>query len=113
MTELPPPPLLPDCPPHEVTQDSPFKGHDNNPISHPPDEGFDDWSPADTARIVAMFGCNNEQLKSCFIAALALVWGVNKMYPAQLDAVYRLLHPLHPNHLAVIQQTGAGKTHIL
>ncbi len=35
------------------------------------------------------------------------------MYPAQLDAVYRLLHPLRPNHLAVIQQTGAGKTHIL
>ena len=35
------------------------------------------------------------------------------MYSAQLDAVYRLLHPVHPNHLAVIQQTGAGKTHIL
>jgi superfamily II DNA helicase RecQ len=35
------------------------------------------------------------------------------MYPAQLDAVYRLLHPVRPNHLAVIQRTGAGKTHIL
>ena len=35
------------------------------------------------------------------------------MYPAQLDAVYRLLHPVRPNHLAVIQQTVAGKTHIL
>ena len=35
------------------------------------------------------------------------------MYPAQLEAVYCLLHPLHPNHLAVIQRTGAGKTHIL
>ena len=35
------------------------------------------------------------------------------MYPAQLDAVYRLLHPVHPNHLAVIQRIGAGKTNIL
>jgi hypothetical protein len=35
------------------------------------------------------------------------------MYPTQLDAVYRRLHPVRPNHLAVIQQTGAGKTHIL
>jgi len=35
------------------------------------------------------------------------------MYPAQLDAVYCLLHPMRPNHLAVIQRTGAGKTHIL
>ena len=35
------------------------------------------------------------------------------MYPAQLDAVYRLLHPVRPSHLAVIQRTGAGKTHIL
>jgi len=35
------------------------------------------------------------------------------MYPAQLDAVYCLLHPVHPNHLAVFQRTGADKTHIL
>ena len=35
------------------------------------------------------------------------------MYPAQLDAVYRLLHPVRSNHLTVIQRTGAGKTHIL
>jgi superfamily II DNA helicase RecQ len=35
------------------------------------------------------------------------------MFPAQLDTVYRLLHPVHPDHLAVIQRTGAGKTHIL
>ncbi len=35
------------------------------------------------------------------------------MYPAQLDAVYPLRHPMRPNHLAMIQRTGAGKTHIL
>ena len=34
------------------------------------------------------------------------------MFPAQLDAIYCLLHPVLPNHLAVIQQTGAGKMHI-
>ena len=59
MTEPPPPrPRSPDYAPHEVTQDPPFEGHDNDPISHPPDEGFDDWSPADTtAQIVAMCVC--------------------------------------------------------
>jgi hypothetical protein len=60
-----------------------------------------------------MSGCDDDRLKSCIIAASASVWNVHEMYPAQLDAVYRLLHPLRPNHLAVIQQTGAGKTHIL
>ena len=35
------------------------------------------------------------------------------MFPAQLDAIYRLLHHLLPDHLAVIQPTGASKTHIL
>ena len=60
-----------------------------------------------------MSGCNNDRLKSCIIAASASVWSVHEVYPAQLDAVYRLLHPVHLNHLAVIQQTGAGKTHIL
>ena len=113
MTKPPPPPRSPDYTPHEVTQDSPFEGHDNDPVSHPPDEGFDDWSQADTAQIVAMSVCNDERLKSCIIAAFALVWSVNEMYLAQLDVVYHLLHPLHPNHLAVIQQTGVGKTHIL
>ncbi len=60
-----------------------------------------------------MSGCDDEQLKSCIIATSASVWSVNEMYPAQLDVVYPLLHPLHPNHLAMIQRTGAGKTHIL
>jgi hypothetical protein len=35
------------------------------------------------------------------------------MFPAQLAAVYCRLHPMHPDHLAVIQQMGARKTHIL
>jgi hypothetical protein len=60
-----------------------------------------------------MYGCDDDRLKSCIIAASASVWSVHEMYPAQLDAVYRLLHPVRPNHLAVIQGTGAGKTHIL
>ena len=60
-----------------------------------------------------MSRCDDDRLKSCIIAASALVWSVHEMYPAQLDAVYRLLHPVRPNHLAVIQGTGAGKTHIL
>ncbi len=113
MTEPPPPPLLPDCAPHEVTQDSPIQGDDNDPLSHLPDNGYDDSSPTDTARIVAMSRCDDDCLKVCTIATSASVWGIQDIFPAQLDAVYRLLHPMHPNHLAVIQRTGAGKRHIL
>jgi superfamily II DNA helicase RecQ len=68
---------------------------------------------ADTELIVAMTGCDEDRLKSCIVAASASVWGVQEMYPAQHDAIYHLLHPVRPNHLAVIQRTGAGKTHIL
>jgi len=99
-------------PPHEVTQDIPLQGDDNDPLSHLPDGGFDNWSTTDTARIVAMTWCDNNRLKSCIVAASASVWGVEDIFPAQLDAVYRLLHPVLPNHLAVIQQTGTGKMHI-
>jgi superfamily II DNA helicase RecQ len=60
-----------------------------------------------------MSGCDDDQLKSCIIAASALVWIVHEMYPVQLNTVYHLLHPVRPNHLTVIQRTGAGKTHIL
>jgi hypothetical protein len=35
------------------------------------------------------------------------------MFPTQINAVFCLLHPMKPNHLAVIEQTVAGKTHIL
>jgi hypothetical protein len=35
------------------------------------------------------------------------------MFPTQVNACYCLLHPHHPDHLAVIHRTGAGKTHIL
>jgi hypothetical protein len=107
------PPRSPDCAPHEITQDNPLQGYEDNALSHPPDEGFDDWSPADTERFVVMSGCDDDWLKSCIIAASASVWSVHEMYPTQLDAVYRLLHPVQRNHLAVIWRTGTGKTHIL
>jgi hypothetical protein len=79
----------------------------------PPDVGFDDWTAADTERIVAMSGCSDDRLRACIVAASSSVWGVREMYPTQIDAVYRLLHPLRTNYLAVIQRTGAGKTHIV
>ena len=94
---------MPDCAPHEVTQDNPLQGCEDDALSHLLDKGFDNWSPADTERFVAMSGCDNDRLKSCIIAASASVWIVHEMYPAQLDAVYRLLHPVRPNHLADIQ----------
>jgi hypothetical protein len=60
-----------------------------------------------------MSGCDNNHLRACIVAASASVWGIREMFLAQLNTVFCLLHPILPNHLAVIQQTGAGKTHIL
>jgi hypothetical protein len=87
----------------------------NEPPSSPvpPDVGFDDWTAADTEKIVAVSGCSDNWLRACIIAASFSVWGVREMYPMQIDAIYRLLHPLRTNYLAVIQCTGAGKTHIV
>ncbi len=61
---------------------------------------------------VAAPSCNNVRLRQCILAALALVWAMPYMFPTQVNACYRiLLH--HPDHLAIIHRTGAGKTHIL
>jgi hypothetical protein len=57
--------------------------------------------------------CNGDHLKVCILAASTSVWGVQDIFPSQLDVMFCLLHPTLPNHLAVIQQTGAGKTYIL
>jgi hypothetical protein len=43
---------------------------------------------------------------------MASVWGILDMFPMQIDAVFCLLHPTHPNQLAVIQCTGVRKMHI-
>jgi hypothetical protein len=87
----------------------------NNTPSSPmrTDIGFDDWTMADTERIVTMSGCSDDRLRACIVAASSSVWGVREMYPTQIDVVYCLLHPLRMNYLAVIQRTGAGKTHIV
>jgi superfamily II DNA helicase RecQ len=39
--------------------------------------------------------------------------GCPRDVPRTARCCFCLLHPLKPNHLAVIEQTGAGKTHIL
>ena len=55
------PPRLPDFAHHEITQDNPLQGDEDDALSHPPDEGFDDWSPADTERFVAMSGRDDDR----------------------------------------------------
>ena len=60
-----------------------------------------------------MTRCDDDPLKLCIVAASALVWSVKDIFPAQLNAVYCLLHPVLPDHLAVIQRTDAGKMHII
>jgi hypothetical protein len=112
MVDPNPPPCLPDIGPHEVTQDSPFDGSNINPLPILPDLSFHDWTANDTAAAIAMSRCDDDRLKACIVTFSVSVWGVWEMFLAQLDAVYCLLHPMNPNHLAVIQQTGTRKTHI-
>ncbi len=113
MADPNPPPCLPDIVPHEVRQDYSFEGMVRNPIPFVPDPHFGDWSAEDTEEIVALSGCNDLCLKLSIIAASVSIWGILAMYPAQIDAAFCLLHPTHPNHLAVIQRTGVGKMHIV
>jgi hypothetical protein len=75
---------------------------------------FDDnWGVADTEQALALSFVDDARLKACIVAALASVWGVPTMRPAQLEACYRLLHPHRPNSLVAVHRTGGGKTHIL
>ena len=113
MADPNPTPRLPNIVPHEVTQDSPLDGSNIDPLSVLPDSSFDDWTADDTAGAITILGCDNNRLKACIVTASASVCGIWEIFPAQLDAVYHLLHPMHPNHLAMIQQMGARKTHIL
>jgi hypothetical protein len=106
MAKSPPPPRLPDLVPHEVSQDSSFDVIDNHPLPFVLDASLTDQTAAGTEAIFTMSGCNNNFLKVCIVAASVSVWGIRNMFLAQLDAVYQLLHPMRPNHLAVIQQTG-------
>ncbi len=62
---------------------------------------------------VAAPSCDDVRLRQCIVAASASVWAVPNMFSTQIDACYRLLHPHHSDHLAVIHRMGAGKTHIL
>jgi hypothetical protein len=110
---FPPPPRSPDLLPNKVSQDSPFDIIDNHPLPFVPDASLADRTAAGAEGIITMSGCSNYCLKACILAALESIWGIQKNFLAQLNAVCRLLHPTHPNHLVVIQQTGAGKTHIL
>jgi hypothetical protein len=103
MTNPNPPPHSLDLIPHEVTQDSLFNGSNVNPLPVFPDLSLDDRTPDDTAAAIAMSGCDDSCLRACIIAAAVSVWGVREMFQAQLNAVYQLLHPTRPNHLAVIQ----------
>ena len=113
MADSTPPPGLPNIVPPGVTNAK--INIANKPLSSPvpPDVGFDNWTATDTDHIVAMSGCSDDRLRACIVAASSSVWGVQEMYPTQIESVFRLLHPVCPNNLAVLQQIGADKTYIL
>jgi hypothetical protein len=104
MTDPTPPPRSPDLVPNTVTQDSPL-GQDNiHLLSFVPEVSVADGTAvAGTGAMVTTSQCDDNRLKACIVAASTSVWGVQDIFPAQLDAVYCLLHPTRPNHLAEIQ----------
>jgi superfamily II DNA helicase RecQ len=114
MSDPTPLPPLTSLVPHHVSRDPPFDGDDNHPLPIVLDASIGNRTMAAMmAGAAAAGGCDDDCLKACIVAASMSVWGVPDMYPAQLDAVFCLLHPMKPNHLAVIERMGAGKTHIL
>jgi hypothetical protein len=113
MANFMPSPSLLSLAPHDVAWDGSFNRINSDPLPYVLDANFGDWTDADTDEVVALTRCDNGCLKACIIATLTSVWGVPEMFPAQIDAVFCLLHPMKPNHLAVIEQTSTGKTHIL
>jgi superfamily II DNA helicase RecQ len=114
MSNLTPSPPSMSLIPHHVSRDPPFDGDDNHPLPIIPDASIGNrTTAATTAGAATAGGCNDDRLKACIVAASMSVLDVPDMFPAQLVAVFCLLHPMKPNHLAVVERTGAGKTHIL
>jgi hypothetical protein len=110
MADLTPLPSLPSLAPHDIAWDSSFDGINSDPLLYVLNADFGDWMGADMDKVVALIRCDNGCLKACIITLSTSVWDVPEMFPTQIDAVFCLLHPMKPN---VIEQTGAGKTHIL
>ncbi len=91
----------------------PLDGNKIHSLPLVPDVSVPDGTVVGTEATVTISECLNDHLKACIVTASPSVWGIQDIFPAQLVAVYRLLHPTCLNQLAVIQRTGAGKTHIL
>ncbi len=102
-----------DLVPHEVTQDNSLDGISIDPFPFVSNTYCNNRTTAEIDEIVPMSGCNDSHLKACILATLESVWSIPKMFPAQHNAVFCLILPICPNHLAMIQRAGAGKTHIL
>ena len=69
----------------------------------------DNWGIDDTEDVLALSGVDDVSLKDCIVNALASVWGVPTMRPAQLEACFRLLHPHRPNSLVAVHHMGGGR----
>ncbi len=117
MSQNHPPPRLPDASPKRDRITNNLNDAFDVMFLHPPivspDNFNDDWGAVVTKQALALSHVDDTRLKDCIVAALASVWGIQTMRPAQLEACYRLLHPHCPNSLVVVHRTGGGKTHIL
>ncbi len=67
-----------------------------------PDVFSDEWDAANTEEALTSSSVDDARLKDCVVAALASVWGIPMMRPAQLEVCYCLLHPHRPNALVVV-----------
>ncbi len=112
MTNPMPPPACLILPPAPSSRTPPWMGTTST-LSPSSQTSVTDGTAVGTEATVAISECHHNHLKACIIAMSTSVWGIQDIFPPQLNAVYPLLHPQRPNHLVAIHQNGAGKTHNL
>jgi hypothetical protein len=108
-----PPPPLPDsslnCNIITNLLDDAFDAMLLDPPVVSPDNFSDARGAADTEEALMLSGIDDAGLRDCIVSALASLWDVPTMHPAQLEACYHLLYPHQPNALVVIHRTGGGR----
>ncbi len=111
-----PPPLPNYCPDCNIVTNSlndTFNAMLLDPPVVSPNNFSNEWGATDTEEALALSGVDDARLKDCIVSALASVWDVPTMRPAQIEACYHLLHPPQTNALGgwFIGRGGGGDAH--
>jgi hypothetical protein len=96
-TPLPPLPHAPSAASIKtISLDDTFAAILLGPLSVLPDDFSNEWGTTNTEEALALSSVYDVRLKECIVAALASIWSVPMMHPAQLKACFCLLHTHRP-----------------